>query len=459
MTTLLTIISVVIESFNMSLLVNIFLKLICKENIDKNWRKIFICFITLMCIFIMSNLITIYLPSLLWIKSLLFITVTAISATFIYKISVFKCICSSILTSLVPAFLNILLALVLKIFYLTPEEFIATKFNLAVSACIIGIGEFLIYLLLRLIYRFKKNKTFSFLSARYMLPQVITLVVCMLPTMFLLMLNDFEDSILFIIVNFIQLLIISAVSIYNSRQAVKHESTQLKLDNTLSHNETLIKVNEGVRGFKHDMTNIVQSILGYLACKDIVGAKAYCENLVVGFNDINVLSILSPAVINEPALYGVVTSKILIAREKNLNLSLDVNLRVNEINFPKFELSRTLGILLDNAIEAAENTDGKNLVLNMRTNESETLDIITVSNSISDANIDVSKMFEKNYSTKENPSGFGLYEVAKFLNKYTQANITTSINSEDMMLSQTLTIRKNKLEKSNENTEINENIA
>ena len=42
-------------------------------------------------------------------------------------------------------------------------------------------------------------------------------------------------------------------------------------------------------------------------------------------NDINVLSILSPTVINDPAIYGVVVSKILIARDKEMNLSLDVN--------------------------------------------------------------------------------------------------------------------------------------
>lgn len=457
MTTLLTIISVALEAINVSLLINIFLKLMNKEQIQNNTKKICICFCCLIGTIVINNLITLYLPSFLWLKSILFLLGNVLITFCVYKTSIFKCFFTATLTSLVPAFLNIIFALVIKLFGYTPEEFISTEFNLAISTFVITLGEFLIYLILKLIYKFKQNRTFSFLNARYMLPQAITLIVCMLPTMILLMLNDFEDSIIFIIVNFIQLLIISAVSIYNTRQAVKHERTQLKLDNTLSHNQTLMKVNEGVRGFKHDMTNIVQSILGYLACKDISGARAYCENLVVGFNDINVLSILSPAVINEPALYGVVTSKILIAREKNLNLSLDVNLKVNEINFPKFELSRTLGILLDNAIEAAENTKDKNLVLNMRVNEDETLDIITVSNSISDTNIDICKMFEKNYSTKENPSGFGLYEITKFLNKYTQANITTSIDSKAMMLSQTLTIKKKKINKDIE--DLDSNIA
>lgn len=116
MTTLLTIISIVLDSLNMALLVNILLKLTNKENIDNNLNKIFISFLFVVFAFTSNNLITIYLPSLLWIKSILFILVTAISTTFIYKLSIFKCFFATLLTSVVTAFLNIILALVLKFF-------------------------------------------------------------------------------------------------------------------------------------------------------------------------------------------------------------------------------------------------------------------------------------------------------------------------------------------------------
>ena len=188
------------------------------------------------------------------------------------------------------------------------------------------------------------------------------------------------------------------------------------------------------------MGNIVQAILGYIAINDSEGAKKYCQNLVIGFNDINVLSILSPKVIDDPAIYGVVVNKILVARDKNMTLSLDINTSVSNINFPKFELSRILGILLDNAIEAGENTQDKKLILNMHHDYNRNTDVITISNSINDTNIDTEKIFTKNYSTKENPSGFGLYEVNKFLRHNPQSYLTTTINKNDKLFTQILTI-------------------
>ena len=43
---------------------------------------------------------------------------------------------------------------------------------------------------------------------------------------------------------------------FNKSSSVKHISHKY----SITHNETLSKVNEGVRGFKHDMGNIVQAI-------------------------------------------------------------------------------------------------------------------------------------------------------------------------------------------------------
>ena len=189
------------------------------------------------------------------------------------------------------------------------------------------------------------------------------------------------------------------------------------------------------------MGNIVQAILGYIAINDAEGAKKYCQNLVIGFNDINILSILSPKVIDDPAIYGVVVNKILIAREKNLTLSLDITADVANINFPKFELSRILGILIDNAIEAAEESEDKKLIVDIRHDYKNNTDVIKIANSVKDINIDLEKLFTKNYSTKANPSGFGLYEVAKFLKKFPQGNLNTTIDKNSKIFSQILTIK------------------
>lgn len=218
------------------------------------------------------------------------------------------------------------------------------------------------------------------------------------------------------------------------------KDTELELENTKLHNQALSTINENIRGFKHDMGNMVQSINGYLAVGNIEGVKTYCKNLLHGFNDINLLSILSPKIINDPAIYGIVVSKMLYARDNNLTLSLDIGLDVSQINFPSFELSRIIGILLDNAIEASLDSDERKLKLEMYHEESRNRDVIIIGNSVKDANkVNIIKMFDKDYSTKENPSGFGLYEVLKFFKKNNKGDILPNIDYDKNFFTQTLT--------------------
>lgn len=442
METFLTVLSVVTEAVSVALFIDILIQIMNKDKLQINTKRLFLCITILIILFTINKIITIYLPSMLWIKSLLFILIGPIISVFIYKSTFFKGICSIIVIAMISALLNIVLAFFIRYINMDPSSLVSNNLFISITTIIISGVQFFIYLLLFFLIKLTKiNNNFSFFNTKYIVPQLITMAFCMLPSMFLLMNKYFKYSCLFIFVNFLQLLVISLMSLFNSKNAIKYENTEIELYNTTQYNQTLMKVNEGVRGFKHDMTNIVQAILGYLACKDYKGARKYCENLVMGFNDINVLSILSPTVINDPAIYGVVVSKILIARDKEMNLSLDININVDEINFPKFELSRMLGILLDNAIDAGEQTKDKRLVLNMYTNHIANQDIIIVSNSILNTNIDISQIFEKDYSTKEVPSGFGLYEISKFFNKHEQGNITTSIDYTNKLLTQTITIK------------------
>lgn len=402
--------------------------------------KIFSLFIKLylfiMFISFINRPIALLLPSLKWLKSIVVVLVITTGILCTFKSKVIKGLIISILTLVGSAIIEIIIALILNALNIDALTLIDNIYYSCIYGCVVAALEALI------IYIIVKSINMPYIiqnKFKYFLPQLVTIAICMFPTMALLMLNDFKYSGIFIVVNLIQLIAVALTGMFNLKFTAKHENTETELANTIVYNETLSKVNEGVRGFKHDMGNIVQAILGYIAINDIEGAKNYCQNLVLGFNDINILSILSPQVIDDPAIYGVVVNKILIAREKGMTLSLDISTSVSEINFPKFELSRILGILIDNAIEAGEQTEDKKLVVNMRHDYKDNTDIITISNSINDVNIDVDKMFLKNYSTKEKPSGFGLYEVKKFLKKYKTGTINTTIDESTKLLTQTLT--------------------
>lgn len=431
----------ILESLCVSLAIIFIIQLINKSDISyKRKAKSIKLWATVFCVSLINYIIHITFPEMKWLKPLVFVPIVSFSIFKIYSVRLYKSLIISVLCLGTSAIIEVLLVLILKAFNITIINTVFNTYYSILCGCVISTLELLLYYI---ILKFSKNLASVDNKLQYFIPQLIAIIICMFPTMALLMFNYFEYSAIFIVINLLQLIVVALVGVYNLKFVVKHENTELELANTIIHNETLSKVNEGVRGFKHDMGNIVQAILGYIAINDSEGAKKYCQNLVIGFNDINILSILSPKVIDDPAIYGVVVNKILIARDKNMTLSLDINTSVSNINFPKFELSRILGILLDNAIEAGEQTEDKKLTLDMRHDYTRNVDIIVISNSITDVNIDTDKIFTKNYSTKQNPSGFGLYEVNKFLKLNPQSYIMTTIDKENKMFTQTLTIDSN----------------
>lgn len=392
---------------------------------------------------LLSHVITTNFIDLIWLRYLVKFILFSLTTKYIYKIKFLPAILSSIIMIIVFALFELLIVFIIKALGFEPQNIKANDMYYILIVLIISLTCFVFTYFIFKIYVKKVFKiSHENKLGKYIVPQCVAIILCLIPSMALLIKNDFDYSNTIIMVNILQLCVVFVVSMYSIRNSVKQKETEMQLENTIIHNQTLTKVNEGVRGFKHDMGNIVQAILGYIALNDTEGAKKFCQNLVIGFNDINVLSILSPKVINDPAIYGVVVNKILVAREKNMKLTLDVATDVANINFPKFELSRVLGILLDNAIEAGIKTEPKELILTIHTSTDDLYDEIVISNSIASPDIPLNKIFTKDYSSKENPSGFGLYEVSNIFNKYTQGIITTSIDKEKLLFTQKIKIFK-----------------
>ena len=100
-------------------------------------------------------------------------------------------------------------------------------------------------------------------------------------------------------------------------------------------------------------------------------------------------------------------------------------------------MSRIIGILLDNAIEATEKAASKkiNVIISKDDNDST---FIQIENSVRDKNIDIESIFEKGVSSKKIKSGIGLWEVKKLVNSAPNSHIFTRVK--DNIFSQTLVI-------------------
>ncbi len=225
---------------------------------------------------------------------------------------------------------------------------------------------------------------------------------------------------LFFIINMISLL-----------RTKKLEQIQKELDAEKLYNKTLTVLHDNLRGFKHDFDNIVQSIGGYISLNDMEGLKKYYSHLFEDCKQSNNLNILNPQIINNPSIYSLLTQKYFIATEKGIKMNVEVFTDLSNINFNIYELSRILGILLDNAIEAAQYTDEKLIEVELRSNTKKQFFVIT--NSCKDDNISTTKIFEKGYSTKEHNTGIGLWNVHNILAKNENADLFTTVKNHKFM--------------------------
>lgn len=146
--------------------------------------------------------------------------------------------------------------------------------------------------------------------------------------------------------------------------------------------------------------------------------------------------------LSKGGLNGLMYYKIAIAQKKNINIEVDVSLKPSSILKHLTEnqtriLCKLIGIYFDNAIEAAEETDKKIVIV-------EIYDIKNVSNIvISNTFIkkeNFSKRNERGVSTKGSGRGNGLYYAANLINKNKWVEAKQEVL--DYYYIQTITIKK-----------------
>jgi two-component system sensor histidine kinase AgrC len=211
----------------------------------------------------------------------------------------------------------------------------------------------------------------------------------------------------------------------------------MKVDKSLSdlftselHNKTMVGMVDGVRTLKHDYNNIMQALNGYVATKQYDKLQEHINKVLEECNIINNLSIIDPKIFNHPAIYGIVGAKYFLATEENIIFDLDIVTNISEICFPIPELSRILGIFLDNAMEATKKCDNPYIRLEMKYDNRKCADIIKVINSYDTSiNIDLSEIYKKGISSKKVKSGLGLWEVKNLVKKVNNSQVFATIEN------------------------------
>ncbi len=236
--------------------------------------------------------------------------------------------------------------------------------------------------------------------------------------------------------NVFAVLVLLILCFYNSIKSSELEVKSREVEFQKDYIKTLDDIIDGLRGFKHDFNNNVQAIGGYIALNDISGLKKYYQQLQSDTRRINNTLPLSKYVKNNPALYGLLLSKLSFAELKDVQFIINI---MDEYNIEKvkiYDLCKVLGILLDNALEAAFESSNKYVELSINKN-SHNIIVIEIINSYA-GELNKDKIFENGYTTKSGHSGFGLWEVNKIISRNQNCSLKTSVT--DTLFSQRLEI-------------------
>lgn len=191
------------------------------------------------------------------------------------------------------------------------------------------------------------------------------------------------------------------------------------------------QINNEMRKFRHDYVNILATLSEYIREDDMDGLRTYFDQNIAHLHDdmkLNAIKINGLQNLHVREIKGLLTTKIIQSQEQNINISVEITEQIDHINMNIVELSRCIGIIMDNAIEASEFVDNPTIQIAFIKNEESIL--LVFMNKCSKYTPKVHKLFENHYSTKGRKRGIGLTTLKEITEKTDHVFLDTFINNQ-----------------------------
>lgn len=308
---------------------------------------------------------------------------------------------------------------------------IVVSLTLLIIACILKNVE-----KIRSKFVFPKIFTTSLIS-------IIVTFILLVPNLAMLIYyyDNKEIPLLLIVLNICAIILMFFVSTYNTRKGFELVAAEQELITQRTYNKTLQNLVDGLRTFKHDYNNTLQTMYGYVQLNNMTGLKKFFEQILDESRSITALDKLNPELFKNPSLFGIITAKYEYSRQNNVNMNFEMYGELENADMQIYDLTRILGIFLDNAIEASTGSDKKNV--NFLVTERKELITVEISNTYSEVGLKLDEIDKKGISSKGENRGLGLYKVKEILKKYPNVkHETTALNG---MFRQKLVINKVKV--------------
>lgn len=263
------------------------------------------------------------------------------------------------------------------------------------------------------------------------------------------MLNKFENhSTLIVALNVILFIIyfLSTITItlfYGNyvKREISYQHKLQEFSQLQEYTSMLEYTHNEMRKFKHDYINIISTINGYIEERDLEILEQYFNDKILPLNETianknTKLGLLQH--IKIVGLKGLLSSKILEAQNKNIDVIIDIIEDIKKVDIDIIDLCRAVGILLDNAKEAAELCKVPTIKFGIITRKNSIIFVII--NSCPEDVPPIFKIFQKGFSTKGKNRGLGLHTLKEMVDKKYN-NITLNTSLEHQQFKQELIIR------------------
>lgn len=325
--------------------------------------------------------------------------------------------------------LNLLLDISVK--ELNADKFLLILYTIPVIAASCSV----LYLVRRLFQKYLMD-TFETMNKKLLIFIALTLLLCAFMVFimasffdnidithreYLLMVSSLILYFLFT-VSMISIVLHAAIQNYEARKKVEY------LENLNEYTRNLELVYDRLRSFKHDYVNIMASLAAYIDEKKYDELEIFFhEHILPMQKDLTqkngALNNLLHVRILE--LKSILYAKLLLAVNQDIEVNIDIPDEIDSIHMDPVDLTRMLGIFLDNAMEACLETEHP--LLNFHLGKMNQDTVFIISNTFTDKGLSVAQMYKKDVTTKGAGHGIGLSSVSEILNRYDNIYHETSI--------------------------------
>lgn len=209
-----------------------------------------------------------------------------------------------------------------------------------------------------------------------------------------------------------------------TRKNMEAEQKLTEYNHLLDYIKDLEQTSNSLRKFRHDYLNILLSMDLMIHTRDLERLTTYFDAHIKPEGEkaakINV-SFTNLSHLPEPAVKGIVSHKLQMARLRNIPVNLEILEDIEDLYMEPFDLARILGYFLDNAIEAASEKLPEPYIHIAFIRMEDYLTII-IENTCIQSDIPIDQLTKEGFSTKGSNRGYGLRQVEEILSAYPNVN-------------------------------------